>query len=299
MVESYTSMQDFYLQSDYAQFVQEHRSGGTFNVRMIRAKQEPHAFIDPAVPELHMVATMQASGYARFDFGGGWIEHPNVAPDIVDLQPANQTCHFQVDEPHEVLVASIPSDIVREKLDEVGIRRDPFECLYGRMMGRNGQSAVLRSMWQAIHAAGPATDMFVDGCVIALLGMFCATANSFDGWSPPVLEDTRLDRVVEFIEEHFSTQIVMDDLAKVAGMSTIHFSRAFKKSLGTTPHAFLTQRRLLHAKALLRSSKLSITEVALAAGFGSSAHFASVFSRKVGFTPSAFRAGQRGDAPTR
>ena len=290
MVGTYSSLSDFYLDSEYAQFPQEHRQGGAFGVSMLRAEQEAHAFTDPAVPALSMVAALRGSGYAKFDFGNGWQVYEDLPSEIVDLQPAHQVCRFQIEQPHTVLVASLQSDVVRQKLDDAGIRGDPFERLYGRMRGRDGQIAVLRSMWQAMQVGGPANDLYVDGCVIALLGMFCRAAGPDNDLPlPPVLDDPRLGRVIDFIEDHYAERIVMDDLAKVASMSTIHFSRAFKKAVGMSPHAFLTQRRLERAKALLKRSKLSVTEIAFATGFGSSAHFASVFSRKVGAPPSVYR----------
>ena len=283
------SMSDFYPMSDYAPFTRECRVGGSFGVKMLYVEQQPHAFTDPPFSMLHFVNNVRGSGYAKFDFGDGWKEHPNIPQDSVDLQPAHQTCSFEIDHPHALLIGAISSDVVCRKLDEVGIRGDPFESLYGRLMGRTKQSALLRSMWRAMQTGGPADNIYIDGCVIALLGMFCAAADGALEWSPPVLEDVRLERVVDFIDAHFSEPIAMDDLSAVAGMSTIHFSRGFKKAVGVTPHEFLTRRRLTQAKVLLRSSNLSITEVAFASGFGSSAHFASVFSRKVGMTPSAYR----------
>ena len=289
MTQTFTSIQDFYQNSGYAAFEQEHRKGGSFEVQMLCVEQDAHAMVDPPVPQLMLVGVVKASGYAKFDFGDGWKEHASIRGEVVDLQPAHQECRFHVDEPHEVLLAAIPDAVVRAKLDEVGIRGDPFEGLYGRILGTNGHFAVLRSMWRAMSEGGAANSLYVDGCMVSLLGMFCAIAQTSPSWLPPVLEDARLDRVVDFIEAHFAEPVVMGDLAKVAGMSTIQFSRAFKKAVGMTPHAFLTRRRLTQAKLLLRSSKLTITEVAFSSGFGSSAHFASVFSRKIGTTPSHYR----------
>lgn len=290
MTQKLISIADLYRDSGYADFDQEHRQGGTFRVQMVMAEHGPHAFTDPPLSQMLMVGLVEGSGFAKLDFGDGWRTFDALETGVVDLQPAHQECRFEVARPHKILVAGVQADVVKRCLHDVGVQGDPFEPLYARMRGRNGQLALLHSMWRAMGRGGPANNLYVDGCVISLLGMFCAAAKMAATWSPPVIEDIRLDRVVEYIEAHFAAPIVMDDLAKVAGMSTIQFSRSFKKAVGLTPHAFLTDRRLAEAKFLLKSSQLSITEVALAAGFGSSAHFASVFSRKVGATPSAYRA---------
>jgi AraC family transcriptional regulator len=96
-------------------------------------------------------------------------------------------------------------------------------------------------------------------------------------------------RVTEFIEEHVAEALSLATLAGLARLSPFHFARAFKQTLGTPPHRYHTERRIARAKSLLARDELSVTEVALAVGFGETSSFTAAFRRVTGGTPSAYR----------
>ena len=80
----------------------------------------------------------------------------------------------------------------------------------------------------------------------------------------------------------------LQEIADAAGISAFHFARGFKRATGLPPHQYLTQQRLLQARALLHNPNLSIGEVAQAVGFTHS-HFTALFTRRLGMTPTKFR----------
>jgi AraC family transcriptional regulator len=80
-------------------------------------------------------------------------------------------------------------------------------------------------------------------------------------------------------------------LAAETGYSQRHFIRMFRAATGQTPHRFLVQLRLEHAKKLLRLDRTSMIDVAASSGFSSHAHMTQVFRRVLGVTPSEFRKG--------
>lgn len=85
-------------------------------------------------------------------------------------------------------------------------------------------------------------------------------------------------------------------LARVSGASEAHFARSFKQAFGLPPHRYLLTRRLERAKALLRDSDLSVTEIAFQTGWGSLGTFGRVFRDVTGETPSENRARGRSAA---
>jgi AraC family transcriptional regulator len=97
-----------------------------------------------------------------------------------------------------------------------------------------------------------------------------------------------LRRAREFMRENLDRPMSLQEIADAAGMSAFHFARGFKRATGLPPHQYLTQQRLLHARALLHNANLSIGEVAQAVGFTHS-HFTALFTRHVGMTPTKFR----------
>lgn len=82
--------------------------------------------------------------------------------------------------------------------------------------------------------------------------------------------------------------ISLQEIADAAGMSAFHFARGFKRTTGLPPHQYVTEQRLLRARALLHNRSLSIGEVAQAVGFTHS-HFSTLFARRLGMTPTKFR----------
>jgi AraC-like DNA-binding protein len=108
------------------------------------------------------------------------------------------------------------------------------------------------------------------------------------GLSPGVLK-----RVREYIDANLETDVGLDALSKVAGLSRCHFARAFKQSVGTTPHNFLMYRRFCKAVEFIANTNLPLAEIALAAGFSDQSHFSRRFRQYIGVSPSAFRRSQR------
>jgi AraC family transcriptional activator FtrA len=98
--------------------------------------------------------------------------------------------------------------------------------------------------------------------------------------TPPLLDDLR---------NHLNTPLVIDQLARQAGMSRRTFLRRFHDATGTTPGEWMLSVRLEKACALLESGKLSIDQVAEQAGFGSPETLRHHFRQRLNTTPTNWR----------
>ncbi|MBL8743194.1 MAG: helix-turn-helix domain-containing protein [Myxococcales bacterium] len=105
------------------------------------------------------------------------------------------------------------------------------------------------------------------------------------------LSPAALRRVQLFVEANLAGAVGLGELAAAAGLSEFHFARAFKTTMGLPPRAFVEERRVEKAKALLRHSRLSLAEVAVAVGLGSQSRFTTTFRRATGLTPASYRRG--------
>ena len=92
-----------------------------------------------------------------------------------------------------------------------------------------------------------------------------------------------------YIDANIVDEMVIADLAAVAGLSPHHFGGAFRTETGVPPHRFVMERRVERAKLLLRTTDTPVTSVATALGFSSPSHFTVCFRRMTGSTPSRFR----------
>jgi AraC family transcriptional regulator len=103
------------------------------------------------------------------------------------------------------------------------------------------------------------------------------------------LSSVKLRQVTDFISDNYGRDIKLAALAQVAGMSSFHFAREFKRTTGTTPHQYLIKFRIERAKALLAKRDLPLIEVSLRSGFSHQSHFTRLFRRVTGTTPHSYR----------
>jgi AraC family transcriptional regulator len=111
---------------------------------------------------------------------------------------------------------------------------------------------------------------------------------------PGGLATWQAKRTLAYIEANLASKLLIDDLANVVALSRSHFSRAFKHCVGLSPMEYVVVRRVERAKAMIRSTRESLAEVALACGFADQAHLNRRFRNIVGISPGRWR---RSNAP--
>lgn len=99
----------------------------------------------------------------------------------------------------------------------------------------------------------------------------------------------KFNTVFEFIDQHYAENLDLETVAKYSGFSKFHFSRIFKQFANVSFNEYLNSRRIQAAIALLSSSELTVTEVALMSGFSSISTFNRVFRNIKGCTPTEFK----------
>ncbi len=95
--------------------------------------------------------------------------------------------------------------------------------------------------------------------------------------------------ICNYITDHCTENLSIDELAKLAGFSKFHFSRLFKQFANMSCYEYLTQKRIAHAEQLLIQPNISITEVAMLSGFGSLSTFNRIFKAAKNCTPSEYK----------
>ena len=108
-----------------------------------------------------------------------------------------------------------------------------------------------------------------------------------EGRSLPIL------RALAVIEERYADRLTVAALARSAGMGLSRFHEQFRAETGETPAEKLAATRLDRAEELLRGTRLSIAEIALAVGFSDQSALTRAFRRRRGVTPAGLRGSGR------
>ncbi len=99
----------------------------------------------------------------------------------------------------------------------------------------------------------------------------------------------KFNALMDYIDEHYMEDLNLETIAKSIGFSKFHFSRLFKQYTNFTFCDYLCYRRIKVAEELLAEPDLSITEIALQAGFPSISTFNRLFKQRKNCTPSEYR----------
>lgn len=99
----------------------------------------------------------------------------------------------------------------------------------------------------------------------------------------------RIEKVFEYMNHNFDRAISLNEVAKLANMAVVSFSRFFKKSTGITFIDSLMETRLGHASRMLIETTQSISEIAFNCGFNNMSNFNRIFKKKKNCTPKEFR----------
>ncbi len=143
--------------------------------------------------------------------------------------------------------------------------------------------AIARDLADALRATGQTRTAGVMAALWSLAG--CVS----QGESAVVAHDPALDRRLiaaeRFMRERLATEISVDDLATITGLSRSQLTRLYAKSFSKSPAARLRQLRIEQADHLLKHSSLSVKEVAHVCGFACPNHFSRVYHEELGMTP--------------
>lgn len=95
--------------------------------------------------------------------------------------------------------------------------------------------------------------------------------------------------VCEYVRNNPDEHITLSTLASQINLSPGFFHSVFKSVKGITPSEYIIRTRIRHAKKLLVTSGMSLSDIAVVCGFGSQGYFNYVFKQRTGTTPKHYR----------
>ena len=106
-----------------------------------------------------------------------------------------------------------------------------------------------------------------------------------------------IQNAVSYIEKHFQEDLSLEEVAAQAHFTPAYFSQRFRQMTGVTYHDYLVNCRIKNSLREIRSTDLSITDIAFRNGFPSVKSFIAYFRKTYGTTPLQYRKAQREEKP--
>ncbi|WP_394890461.1 helix-turn-helix domain-containing protein [Mesorhizobium sp. AaZ16] len=259
---------------------------------MMLAEIGPHDYVDPDVPELVLSFPLEIvkPGQVLWNVGDGWNKRAWTPGSFFALPP-NTASAWKAECTRRLLLMVVPTSTLKRVFGTstpasfgdafLPLSTDTFEDPFL-------QSLMLK-LWQVSKASLRTDYLLADGLLTTMLSMLLQRAGTAEFNQKIALSPSRLKRVFEFVEAEIEESINVVDMARVAGLSSRHFGRAFALEIGETPHHWLMQKRIDRAKLLLLNSDFDCMTIAAKCGFASQSHLTVAMKNQVGVTPTRWR----------
>lgn len=218
-------------------------------------------------------------------------------PGDMDFIPAGTDGSWEDDADCQILRLGLRPRLLEQVADELG--RDPSKVeLTPRLQLRDARiEAIGWAIKADLEADIPSDPLYIDLLANALAVRLIEIA-THDGWPNesarvPRLSTRQLRLLTEFIETNLDRKLHLAELAIVAGVSATRLKTLFRNSTGTPVHQYVIRRRIEYARALITTTSMPASEIALAAGFAHQSHMASTMRRILGQTPGEIPRPQR------
>jgi AraC family transcriptional regulator len=269
--------------------------GGGITVTEIRVDQPTGRLTDPFPPEdAYMLCLL-----LRERPDDRYWECGRQLP-VATLRAGDTTIHDLTREPFVLLdkpIHSLLMHLPRATLDALadaanvpriaGLRYQP-----GIGVADETIKSIGLTLLPAVRAPDQVSRLFMDHLTLALAAHVAQTYGGMQTRSEPIrggLAPWQEKRSKEMLAADLTGATSLSEIALACGLSVSHFARAFRRSTGLAPHAWLQRHRVDLAKDLLRRREQPLAEIALACGFANQNHFTRVFTTRVGLSPGVWR----------
>ena len=210
----------------------------------------------------------------------------------LDLLPAGSSVAWIDKGASQFMAVGLDHELIHAAAEESGIGLDKVSFV-PQLTCRD--SRIEHLMWALkaeLEAEEPSDRLYAEslgvGLAIQLLRRYTCTSVSSNNRNP---SRQRLRRVLEYIDDRFTCDLTLPEIARVAGMSPSRLKTLFKQAAGMPVHRYVMRKRIEFAMQLLVRTQTRICDVALKAGFANQSHMAACMRRSLGVTPRSLREG--------
>jgi AraC family transcriptional regulator len=285
----YPTFSSWYCQGQQAEYVRAKKSPGGV-LELLEVARPAGDMSRPALPDIVLYQDLLGGSRVIGDLGGGHFDVIGRQGNFCLAAPGYATSAI-MEEHHNLRSLAFPKSQWQSVLDEASDGNFSFDtsCVYGHMFDSPKLRSAFRNLWSLCEDEGTPSRLLAQaaGCEILaeLSRMGGAPFAPIRGGLAPWAER----RCLELMRERLAEDISLDELAAEAQLSSFHFARMFKQSVGVPPRVYLTRLRIEKACELLEMTDLPITEIAFEVGYSSNQVLARVFLKHRRMSPSDYR----------
>ena len=294
---TFPSYEEF-IRHAYAPYTRTLSTAGPRGVVLLEAHEPSGDFSDAPVPELVIAYQHGSVATGLMDFGAGRFNAPRGCE--FSLTAPNSGSSIWMDAPHVVRAVAIPYSYLLDLTgDEVSNfpQDGDFGHLHAKAVREPRVIQVCDALFDGLEQGTALGGLYVDGALLQIASLLLERRKVTPTGTKGQLANWQINRVTDYMAANLSHELNLADLAALINLSPYHFCRAFRRSVGIPPHAWLTAKRMTAAKMLLdRPGPFSMSDIAAKLGYSSNVSFANAFRRFTGQTPSQWRAAIRSGA---
>jgi len=238
---------------------------------------------------------MHLEGFEAFDFfPGESVVMPSNKEMVIDFPLATKNC------PTKCLALGIDANKINEVVERfnrlVAIENENNQWTIDAASSHLTNNADVNHLIERLtytftnntKSKDVLLDLMIQELIVRLLQTKARSAIIHDAHQ--LFDDTRIGEVIKFIKQNLTSKdISVEALAEKAHMSSSHFYRQFKNTLGVSPIDFVNSEKIKFAKKLIKENKsLRLSEVAYKSGFNNTSYFNRQFKKHELITPTQF-----------
>lgn len=193
--------------------------------------------------------------------------------------------HADEDDPWEYTWIEFDGVRVKESLDMAGLNIN--QPVY--RAGAQAEAEKLGQIMMYIVDHGTGTPLQLTGYGFLFLDQLVSSSAMKQEGKGKRVRDFYLREAMNYIEQHYQEEIAVEDIAAFCGLNRSYFGKVFREVMGKTPQEFLIHYRITKACQLLKSTQMSIKDIAIAVGYPNQLHFSRAFHNAIGTSPRAWR----------
>ena len=223
--------------------------------------------------------TVEGSSYALKPWRVLLVKHHTIHKAMIDKSEPYERIIIYLD--GKYFDRSAPGARLMDSFDQADKRGE--HLLLPTEQQRLAMEEVIRAYERAAEDQGFGAEALRESYIIQLL-IYIGRMTAVSGETGYGQYDPKIRQVLSYINENLGEELRVEQLAERAYLSKYHFMRLFKSQTGSSVHAYVRQKRLLHAARLIREG-MSVNKAAAESGFGDYSAFHRAFRESFGISP--------------